>query len=248
MSFFEVGSKFGVNQANLMKKLGCGDDSTGGVNEVRLFNDDNIYVLKAWNGSTWETIGTVDKLKFSGTDKVIALNDQVKIEDVLNVTGPAYFDDYIAIDGSTSYGYIAFRTTSGKNGATLGTGNGNDALKLNMQDVNLLYIAGGDVSIDEGSIKANGAYGFIHDNQNPDKKYRIETGEFHRGGASSGDINITRSFQTAFASTPRIVLQDWLTYSWSKNVIPRSRTTTGFTFEYDGSKNQDVDWIAIGEV
>lgn len=56
MSFFKVGDKFGVNQANLMKKLGLEDASAAGNGEVRLFRDGSDYMLKVWNGSSWDIV------------------------------------------------------------------------------------------------------------------------------------------------------------------------------------------------
>lgn len=246
MSFFKVGDKFGVNQANLMKKIGYGDSSDPGTNEVRLFNESGTFVFKVWNGSTWDVIGTADKLKYNGSDKVIAQSGGARVEGTLNVVGPAYVDEYLAVDGSTSYGYISFRKQDGTNGATLGTGNGSDVMKLNLQDANMLHVQGGDIAIDQ-CINAAGAYGFILDKTKPGKKFRIEIGEFAHGAGGSGDLNHTETFQAAFTSVPRVLLQDWMLYDWSKSVFPKSRTTTGFIISYDLSKNQNVDWLAIGE-
>lgn len=93
MSFFKVGDKFGVNQANLMKKLGYEDVTAAGNGEVRLFKDGSDYMLKVWNGSVWEAIGQVDVLKKDGVVRVIAstsgadINGNLIVNGSLSVTG-----------------------------------------------------------------------------------------------------------------------------------------------------------------
>lgn len=64
MSFFQVGDKFGVNQANLIKKLGYEDSSEPGTGEVRLFKENNKFNLKVWDGTSWSIINEVDDTKF----------------------------------------------------------------------------------------------------------------------------------------------------------------------------------------
>ncbi len=87
MSFFEVGDKFGVSQANLMKKLGFGDTSPGGNGEVRLFKDDADYILKVWNGGSWDSIGQVDILKKDGVARVTATTSGADINGNLIISG-----------------------------------------------------------------------------------------------------------------------------------------------------------------
>ncbi len=238
MSFFKVGEKYGVNQANLMKKLGLGDTSEAGVGEVRLFEDNNRYCLKVWDGNNW-TDADEGTLKVDGS--AISLNKQVfkATEQGFPVSSGAAGSLEIQATNEGTPAVMSFHRP-GIFATYLGLDNDNE-LKMGGWSIGGPYKIWTEKDLPQDKVYSG--YDVTHNSSTN----HIDSGHFLQGHAGPAWVTQNVTFSAPFTSVPRVFVQDNMLQGATVKV--KGISLTGFVCYIYATPNDTtrIDWMAVGK-
>ncbi len=207
------------------KDLACGD-------RISVTSSDNYSFgsigLSRADGQTGAAIGNgngnneinidlqkANKLNINGG--TLAVNNAIGCRSRISVTSNSNY----------SFGSIGLNRADGQIGATLGNGNGNDEIALNLDKASILSIAGGSVSV-SGNISHNGYNIPI-----------VQTGT--TATLNVGSYGQITSFPKAFPGVPLVITGN------AAVVNPANITANGFDAKAreNSAEGRNVPYIAI---
>ncbi|NIR04219.1 MAG: hypothetical protein GTN82_02200 [Candidatus Aminicenantes bacterium] len=214
---------------NEVKQLGMGDASSPGLNEVRMFQENGIYKLKVYDGTSWkETNRSYTSTIISEITSGVAIN----------------FDDGHSLitvhDGSGN-----FNLKSGVDeNKTITNGDGGSHIRLDHTGMMKFAVS----TQTEGNTFTDDQYILIDSNGvviNGNTVFHAGNLEIESGTAAGSTSGQQNSFATAFSQTPVVLVTPKSSNSGVCYVI--SVTTTAFTLVTPTS-NKFCYYIAIAGV
>jgi len=229
------------NWNNEVKKLSMGDESSPGLNEVRMFYENGKFFLRVWNGNAWDKVNDYDT-----KDGTFTFNNEVRFNhgEGLSFVDAGNWTGTPSLGGHTPNDTREIRIEDGQqsppDGALIISGWGpTDPAYGTPQRSELIYINYSYFEWKGNKIWHAGNDG-TGSGLDADK---LDGKEIQSGTAPGSTTGQFSSFASAFSTTPKVVV----TPVSGNSGVPyvSSRTTTGFTL-VTPTTNTFCDYIAIG--